>query len=221
MVGRGDSANPSRTLVALLSLVAGLSLLLQFPFAAPVYYCYVVPLLLLAAIAALRSTGLAQGALPALLLVAMVVFGVRQLDRQSVLSLGFGYEPDPQTAILDNNRASIRVKPEVAKDYARVRALVARHRLSDTIFAGPDAPEVYFLTDSRNPTPAVLDFIDRSGSTRGTKLLHLLDSGDIFVVVVNHKPEQSPRLGRAEISHIRKLFPKSEGVGQFEVRWRS
>lgn len=220
MTRSGDHTSPSRVLVALTSLVAGFSLLLQFPFAAPVYFCYVVPLLVLAAIAALRSTGLAQGALPVLLLAGLVVFGARQLDRQSVLSLGFGYEADPQVAVLDHDRASIRVKPSTADDLARLKWLVARHRMTDTIFAGPDAPEVYFLTRSRNPTPVILDFLDRSGSTRGAKLVDLLDSGDISVVVVNRKPEQSPPLSRTEMLRIRALYPESEVVGDFEVRWR-
>ena len=145
--------------------------------------------MLLAAIATLRHLGEARGLLPAVVLIGLVVFGIRQLDTQSLWSLGAVYQRDPQIAILDEQRASIRLLPEFRTEYDRVRTLVAQHRVgSDTIFAGPDAPEIYFLTRSRNATPSIMDFLDSSGSTRGSKLIALLERESLPVVVLNHAP---------------------------------
>lgn len=206
--------------VATIILVGGFSTLLQFPFAAPVYFCYVAPLVLLAAIAGMRSFGLADGLLPGVVLIALVVFGVRQLDRQSLLSLGSEYRVDPQIAIIDGDRASIRVLPEVKREYDRVHELVMQHRpIGQPIFAGPDAPEIYFLTKSRNPTPSILDFLDTSGITRGNELVRLLVEEDVRIVVVNHAPRQSSPLAPATIKRIRAMYIGGERVGRFEVRW--
>ncbi|HLA13522.1 MAG TPA: hypothetical protein VJZ25_00735, partial [Gemmatimonadaceae bacterium] len=218
---RGDvSAGIESRVVALFVLVAGFSTLLQFPFAAPVYFCYVAPLLLLGAIAGLRRVGYANGLLPGVVLIALVVFGIRQLDHQSHFSLGFVYQDDPQVATLDSDRASVRVRPEDKRAYDRIQELVRQYRpIGRPIFAGPDAPEIYFLTGSWNPTPSILDFLDRSGATRGDNLLRLLSREDIRVVVLNHEPLQSPRLEPQTIEHIRSMYGGEEWAGHFEVRW--
>jgi hypothetical protein len=202
-------------------LIGSFATLVQFPFAAPVYFCYAAPLVLLVAIAGLRSIGFDARFLPALVLVALAAFGVRQLDHQSTLSLGHGYAADPHTAILDGDRASIRVLPEDRREYARVTALVRRHLRGDTLFAGPDAAEMYYLTKTRNPTRSVIDFLDTSGSTRGRRLTRLLQAESVKVVVLNHAPEQSPVLTPATVRRIRSMYESGERVGRFEVRWAS
>jgi hypothetical protein len=203
-------------------LVSGFGALIQFPLAAPLYFLYAAPLLLLAAIAVLKTIGGASGVLPAVLLVALAIFGVRQIDTQSILSLGAKYEPDPQVSVLHPNRASIRVLPETKATYDKVRALVAAHRGdTDVIFAGPDSPEIYFLTRSRNPTASIIDFLDSTGSGRGTKLMTTLRNENIRVVVLNHFPHQSPNLSASELARIRSDYPSGKRVADFEVRWRA
>jgi hypothetical protein len=122
--------------------------------------------------------------------------------------------------VLDESRASIRVSEADKRVYDRVRMLVAAHNpRGRPIFAGPDAPEVYFLTQTRNATPALFDFLDQSHSTRGEKLLNLLSDKDIRVVVINEINEQSPPLTPETINRLRLLYPDGERVGRFEVRW--
>lgn len=220
LVRRSLVSPPHRATLATLVLVAAFALLVQFPFSAPVYFCYVAPLLLISAIATLRALGLGSGLLPGVLLVALAIFGARELDKQSMLSLGFGYVTDPQNTTLDSTRANIRVRPAVAAEYRRITELVKEHRASDVIFAGPDAPAVYFLTQSRNPTPAILDFVDTSGATAGSSLLRRLRQHDINVVVMNNAPEQSTPIEPSTAEEIRALYPNVEEVGAFEVRWR-
>ena len=101
-----------------------------------------------------------------------------------------------------------------------VRALVALHTaIGDPIFAGPDAPEVYFLTQTRNVTRSIMDFLDASGATRGDKLIATLRNARIHVVVINHDPSQSPKLEAATVEKIRERYAYGQRVGKFEVRW--
>ena len=160
-----------------LVLVAAFATLIQFPFAAPIYFCYVAPLVLLAAIASCRAFGLATGVLPCAILLAPAVYGFRLLDHQSISTLGVQFRTDTQAVILDPDRASVRVTRREQREYALVRRLVDEHRLPGApIFAGPDAPEIYFLTDSQNGTPALIDFLDKSRSTIGTRLTGFLEA---------------------------------------------
>jgi hypothetical protein len=212
---------PGAARLAPVALVAGFSMLIQFPFAAPVYFCYVAPLVLLAAIASLKTLGSPPGALPCAMLLALAVFGFSQLDHQSIGTIGEEYSDDPQVAILDPDRASVRVTPLEVEEYAQVRELVDQHRRdSEPIFAGPDAPEIYFLTRSGNVTPALIDFLDRSNSTTGARLIDLLSAKNVPVVVLNHEPLQSPKLDPETITTIRALYPDGDRVGRFEVRWK-
>jgi hypothetical protein len=216
------SASPvQREMMVAIVLVAGFWTLVQFPFATPVYFCYAIPLLLLAAVAALRHFGAAGGLLPIVLLLALTAFGARQLDRQALNSLGVDYSPDPGVELIDADRASIRVVPQEKQAYDRVRELVAgRSTPRSAIFAGPDSPEIYFLTQRVNFTPAILDFLDRSGTTRNARLLQQLKANGVRVVVLNHMPRQSPRLGTSMIDDLRSLYPHGRRAGRFEVRWR-
>ena len=221
LVKQSGSSLSSARLVASVVLVGGFATLSQFPFSAPVYFCYVAPLLLLAAIAALQSFGQLRGLLPAVIFVALAVFGYRQLDTQSIASLGRTYIRDPQVSTLSDNRASILVTPTERLAYQRVMDLVAQHR-GDTraLFAGPDTPEIYFLTESHNPSRSIMDFVDLRRTTLGTRLIRLLRHEQIPVVVLNHDPEQSPPLDPDTIAAIRATYAHSERAGQFEVRWR-
>ncbi|MGH3076811.1 MAG: hypothetical protein ACRDPZ_01355 [Gaiellaceae bacterium] len=216
--GRSDTALPAQLVLSVV-LVGGFATLVQFPFAGPVYFCYAAPLVLLVAIAGLRRMGLDARFLPPLVLVALAVFGVRQLDHQSVLTLGTEYVADPHTAILDEDRASIRVLPRAQREYARITELVGQHLRGDTLFAGPDAAEMYFLTQTRNPTRSIMDFLDTSDSTKGRRLIRLLQTATVSVVVLNRAPEQSAPLAPPTVTRIRSMYKHGERVGHFEVRW--
>ena len=211
--------SPAPEVVALFVLVGGFSALVQFPLGAPIYFCYAAPLLLLAAIAALRRIGAGSGLFPAALLVALAIFGFRLVE-QPARVVGLGFKDSPPTVVLDSKIAGVRVRPAVARELDRVRSLVALHRVGADIFAGPDAPEIYYVSGSRNPTPVLLEFLDSTGSTRGHRLLHMLEERRISVVVLNHGPTQSRPLGLDTIGRIRSAYPESERVGRFEVRWQ-
>jgi hypothetical protein len=220
VVARRSPPADHNPLFSLYLLVGGFALLLQFPFAAPVYFCYVAPLMLLAALPVLKRLGGLTGLLPAALLVVLSVFGLRQLDSQTILTLGLAYHEQAPGVVLDDQRANIRVSPETKSAYDRVLRLLEHHEVAGRpIFAGPDAPEIYFLARATNVTPSILDFLESTGATRGDRLVQMLEAQNISVVVLNHRPLQSPRLDASTVQSIRAMYANAEHVGRFEVRW--
>jgi hypothetical protein len=214
----GDA--PRRLALLLVLLVAGFGALVQFPFGAPVYFCYAAPLFTLAALGILSSVDLGGGLLPVALLGAFVVFGLVFLDRGPLATLGYHFQVDPQTAILDDERASIRVSPSDRDQYRRAADLLARHAPGDYVFAGPDAPELYVLSRRKNPTRALFDFVDTSDSARGAALLRTLRERDVTAIAINRRPDFSDPLEAQTVRRLRALYPHHVEVGKFAVRWR-
>ncbi len=107
-----------------------------------------------------------------MLLAAIVAFGF--VVNHSVLYRD-GTRPNgnPQTVILDRDRAWIRVSPAQRAVYLETSALLRAHARGEYVFAGPDTPEIYALTGLRNPTRSLFDALDPSNSARGE---HLLDT---------------------------------------------
>jgi hypothetical protein len=218
---RGCNTDDPRTMAVLwLLLLAGLGSLTQFPFGAPIYFCYVAPLVGLAAVAAIQHVRAGRGLLPTALLVALAVFGFVSVDRTSVPDLGRGFERDRSTVILDDERASIRVSAADRATYQRIAALIRLHASGRFVFAGPDAPEVYFLSGFENPTRSLFDFLDASDSARGAALLSTLRERRVNVIAVNDQPEFSDPLEGPVVSRLDALYPVHERVGRFDIRWQ-
>jgi hypothetical protein len=217
----GLVADQTRRLVLLLVLlVAGLGSLVQYPFSAPVYFCYAAPLFALAAVGVAGSLRVGSGLLPAALLVSYAVFGLAFLDRASLSTLGLGFQVDPQTVILDGSRASIRVTPSDRAAYRTAAALLERHGSGRYAFAGPDAPELYFLSGRTNPTRSLFDFIDTSDSARGASLLRSLRDRSVTAIAINVRPAFSDPLDVETLQRLRVLYPHHARVGRFDVRWQ-
>ena len=96
------------------------------------------------------------------ILTAMVgfylAFGV--LDLQPIRLPGLaGLLTEEDLAVLDLPRGGLRIGAVQAKWYRDAVDLLRTHATSGVIYAGPDAPEIYFLAQLRNPTPAIFDFL--------------------------------------------------------------
>ena len=87
------------------------------------------------------------------------------------------------------------------------------------LWAGPDAPEVYFLAGVPNPTPTLYEFLDPDPRSPDD-LATLFRVHDVRVVVLNARPLFSPSMDSASVARIVTLFPDSTTVGPFVVRWR-
>ena len=105
------------------------------------------------------------------------------------------------------------------RSYRRVVNAINQHLEGGTLVAGPDCPEVYFLTGQFSPSGSLFDFfVPDKDITRG--LDDLSGWTDARVIVLNHRRTFSPPLSTDLVTAVRSQFPKRTLAGPFEVRWR-
>lgn len=204
----------------LLSLCA-LCGLVQFPFAAPIYFCYVAPLAILAAAAILRAIPEPPRALLATLGAAALLFPVLVTRSGGLLALGWHYWPDAQTAAIQLPRAGgLLVSFETQRQYDKAIPLLRQHAQGHPILAGPDCPEVYFLGDFGNPTRSMFEmFEDRAGYRE--RIEKLVDEQSVKAILLNGSASFSEYYLGPLRSVADEKFPFSQKAGSFEVRWRN
>ena len=95
--------------------------------------------------------------------------------------------------------------------YHRLVNIILRHLGNGQLVAGPDCPEVYFLSAVVNPSGTLFDFFSADEAAAWSKGR---------VIVLNYAPHFSPRPSEALVEKLRLEFPYGEQVGHFEVRWR-
>ena len=203
-----------RILFALSSMLAWTSMV-QFPFSAPIYFCYVTPLVILAA-AALGATRPETFRRPAFagVLTVMLLFAVLAMNRGYIFNLGVQHERQYFDTDLRLGRAGFKMNVTEAAIYRSVVRQV-QHRLhGGRLVAGPDAPEVYFLTGQFSPTGSIFDFFNNSASEIPDQWR------DATVVVLNHNAGFSHALSEETLAEVRSRFPRGESNGRLEVRWR-
>jgi hypothetical protein len=211
---RHDDVKGRRILFAATAMLAWASLV-QFPFSGSIYFCYTVPLAVIAGAASARHFSTFKH--PALIVwcSTLIAFGVSSMNRGYLDNLGAWHQRIALDRSLDLPRAHFNVKAEEVATYRRVNALVTRHVGRGELLAGPDAPEVYFLAGRLNPSGVLFDFF--SGGIAGEDDTAWAGTR---VVVLNHRPGFSPAPSEQLAANIRSLFPNGESVGRFEVRWR-
>ncbi len=220
LASRRASVHPVRERqLALVLAVTALCALVQFPFAAPIYFCYVAPLALLAAVAVAATWDAGPKPMAAVMLVFLLVFALLRVNPGFIYAMGVNYVQDRQTEPLSLARAGVRVTPEDKMTYEGMAATVEAHAHGDYLWAGPDAPEVYFLTGKRNPTRTLFDFFDSPGG-RATRVLEAMDRHSVKVIVLHSRPPFSGPLPRALRDSLERRFPHAEAHGWFQVRWR-
>lgn len=217
-VGRSLAPLRRQQLVLLLSVTAMVALV-QFPFSAAIYFCFVAPALVLTIVAILASVGGVRSFAAASAAGFYLLFAALFVNRASGFTLGQQYTPQP-VARLALPRGGIRVPPVQGEIYQLVVEEIQRRAPDDDyIYATPDCPEIYFLAAKRNPTHNLFEFLDTQPGDPGA-VLELLARHRIGVVVVSHIAQFSkldPALARA----LAAQFPDSVAIGPFVVRWRS
>ena len=192
--------------------------LIQFPYSAPIYFCYVAPLGVLVGAALVSGKPSAAKFNSSLLAVVLLAYAVWQVGPVFIHNLGWGNLEYEATYMLRNpNAGGIRVPAGEGHVYDRLAEVVREHARGEYIFAAPDCPELYFLTNHRNPTPTFYEFFAENSAAG---VVQLLNSDEINLVVVNSQPEFSRPIRRDLLSTLITEFPEHETVGQFEVRWR-
>ncbi len=203
----------------LLATVTALASLVQFPFSSPIYFLYVAPLLLLTLVALIRGLGRTPRLMGAVTLGFYGAFAVLLVTPGATVGLGFRYETPHPTVPLDLPRAGLRVNPEDAQLYGALIPALGLHAGNGDVWAGPDSPEVYFLSGHRNRTRALFDFLGATGED-AAGFLATLDRDGIRAIALNLRPSFSPALSPGMVDSLRARFPEGSEMGRFELRWR-
>jgi hypothetical protein len=199
-----------RQQVMLLTSLAATCSLVQYPFAAPIYLCYTLPLTLLA-LAAIVATRKRQPGTYVLASVAglYMAFGAVSLVPMQVAELT--HEVGRMDK-LQLPRGGVRIENErVFEDLSR---FLQQHSPNGLMYAGNDCPELYFLAGLKNVTRD-------DGGAKADEVLRALQSTDVKVVVINEAPffpvgRMNPEV-RAEVE---RKFPHHGQAGIFQVFWR-
>lgn len=214
-----------RNAFVLLGSVAACASLIQFPFSSPTYFLYVFPLLMLGLVTLLEGIGRTPRPLAAITLTFYAAFAVLLVTPGATFGMAFRYEREHSMVRLDLPRAGLVVKPEDAALYTALIPKVQQHAGGaggvgmNAVWAGPDAPEVYFLSGVRNRSRAIFDFLGAGGDAPGP-LLEFLERERVEVLVLNGRPSFSAPLAPELVAELRRRFPEGETVGHFELRWR-
>jgi hypothetical protein len=208
---RGCRTKLQQQQVMVLVSLAAMCGLVQYPFAAPIYLCYAVPLTLLAAVAIVATAKKQPGTY-----VLAAVAGFYLLFGVVMLVPDYIYELTHKVGRMDElhlaRAGGLRI--EYAANFADLIHLLQQHSPNGLMYAGNDCPELYFLAGLKNVTRD-------DGGAPAEEVLKALQSDDLKLVVINEAPffpsaQMSPEV-RAEV--VRK-FPESQLVGIFRVFWR-
>jgi hypothetical protein len=189
--------------------------IVQFPFAAPIYFCYVAPFVALSLAAIVRA---APGVYYRPILTFYLVFALLRLNPGYISSLGVRFVPYRPLGRLELERGRLRVPLGDRRDYEDLMTAIQTRARGPYIYAAPDCPEVYFLSGRRNPTGVVFDFLRVPLGTKA--LLTLLEKKRINAVVENQTPDFSPLLSEDQRTALEQRFPRSQTIGRFVLRWR-
>lgn len=206
----------SRTM--LLLSAAAMFNLVQFPFSAPIYFCYVAPLVALLALALFRhAPDGARGASSA----HVVLHRVRRhaTEHGHHLFHGLVAQTYPPTASLGLPRDGLDVAAPEAEEYGAAVKLLEQHARGGYTWASPDSAKIYFLSGLRNPTRTLFDFFD-DDTGRRERIPSALDRHGVTAIALNAKPRFSARIPKDLVSDLEARYPFGEKIGKFEIRWK-
>jgi hypothetical protein len=206
------------SLFATASMLAWASLV-QYPFGAPIYFCYVAPLAVVAGAAVLRHWWPAVRPFVGPWCALLLGFGLLSMNPSYPFTVGIFYKTAPVNIPLGLPKATLAVPESDATMYRHTVSLINENLGDGTLLAGPDCPEVYFLANQFSASGSIFDFFSGSSAGSGDFLDAAIRARD-SVVVVNHRPGFTPALSQPTLLRLRSAFPQGETVGHFEVRWR-
>lgn len=204
----------------LFACLASLMAFVQFPYASGIYFCYAVPFAALLVYALTHQSHPGFRGWHAAAGVFYLLFGVVWLVPGDVRAKGVEFVPARNFSLVLPERANLKVGE---LDQALYEELVARVReragADPFIYAAPDCPEIYFLTDKRNPTKKIYDLFDSADEDPESTIARL-EEAHVRVAVLNLQPESRRPLKPELARRLRERFPQSLSVGWFELRWR-
>jgi hypothetical protein len=110
-------------------------------------------------------------------------------------------------------------QPDVAA-YEELIPFVQHLTVGRELLAGPECPEVYFLSGLRNPTTILFDFFHEPHEYEELTQAMLDRPNFINVVVLCETPEFSVHQLKVLQTLVPARFPESRKIGNFWVFWR-
>lgn len=214
------SADPVRQAGAIvLACLAVSAALVEYPFAAPIYTLYALPLTIVAAVALVRVGARTAPALQAVVVLFFFAFAVARNFPLQVQMLGQRFVRGGQVMPLELPRSGLLVQPLQSVVYEDIITLVQEKAAGRPIWAGPDAPEIYFLSGLPNRTRTFFEFLDPP-EQNARPLVERLDSMGVGVAVVKLRPDFWQRPTKATIDSLRPSFPNQRTFIDYIVLWR-
>ncbi len=215
--GRTAGARATDAAVAIVAIACA-TLLIEFPYAAPTYLMYTMPLSMLALAAVVGSAARTPAAVQAVVAIFVLVFGLVRVNPGTAESFGWRFLETDETVRLKLPRSGLRVRAGDAQRYEALIGAVQVLAKDRTLWAGPDAPEVYFLSGVPNRTRTLFDFLDDTAGA--APLIERVRAAQPSLVVLNLQPDFSGPPDQATINALRDEFPNARSVPGFLVFWR-
>jgi hypothetical protein len=200
-----------------LSMTVLLSLI-QFPYSDVTYFCYVATLVALLAASLISRFERPPRVILFVVVAFYVLFAATVTNVHFMGSLSDGDFASTPLAL--PRAGGIRVPKSDAIEYLELIPFIQRLAGNNPIFAGPDCPEVYFLSGLKNPTPFFSDFHEQPLEYEKLMRALLEQSDSIKVVVINESPEFSLSQLKLLQELVSARFPDSRKIGRFTVYWR-
>ncbi len=194
----------------LLIALAATCSLVQYPFAAPIYLCYALPLTLLALVAIVSSARRERGTYVLISLAGLYLgFGVVSLVPMQIAELTHKVSRMDELKLA---RGGLQI--ENAQAFEEISHFLQAHAPNGLMYAGNDCPELYFLSGLKNVTR------DDAGAP-AEEVFRALRSTDVKVVVINEAPFFPGARMNAEVrAAVEQQFPHHAPAWIFQVFWR-
>ena len=219
LIARGKgSAQRATDAAVVITAIACATLLVEFPFASPSYLFYTIPLSMVALAAVVGAAGRTPAPVQLVVVVFLLLFGLVRVNPGTLESFGFRFVETDETVRMKLPRSSLRVRAGDAVRYEALIGMVQVLAKDRTLWAGPDAPEVYFLSGVPNHTRTLFDFLDATAGT--VPLIERVRAIGATLVVLNLRPDFSGAPDQATVDALRADFPNVRKVPGFLVFWR-
>jgi len=181
-------------------------------------FVYALSLAMAAVGALVRARGRVAVGVQAAALGFILLFGVlRILPGPGTLGVGFSYSGE--NTELSMPRGGPLVDRLEASVYIGLVQFVQETTHGRPIWAGPDAPEVYFLTGLPNHTRTFFDFLD-SPAEMGRPIVERASVTGTDVAVVKIRTQFSRLITAAQVDSLKQVYPQQRGFPGFIVLWR-